>query len=157
MAESVGVGDKFPSKELVASDGRRLDLESLSGPAVIYIYPADGSSTCTLQAISFNRALADYQSAGVALVGISIDDDDSHRGFASDQGLQFPLVTDPGGELSTRVGVMRESGEFSGYPLRTTFLVDQDAVVREVWQPADEELRDHPAQVLAAARALTDG
>jgi len=157
MAESVGVGDTFPKQELVASDGQRLDIGSLDGPAVIYIYAADGSSTCTLQAIEFNRALADYQSAGVALVGISIDDDDSHRGFASEQGLQFPLVSDPGGELSTRVGVMRDSGEFRGYPLRTTFLLDRDAVVREVWQPADEELRDHPAQALAAARALTGG
>ena len=89
-AESVKVGDKFPVSELVASDGQRLDLESLAGPAVVYFYPADGTSTCTIQAIEFNRALDDYEAANVALVGVSVDDDESHRCFAEDQGLRVP-------------------------------------------------------------------
>ena len=61
MTESVKVGDKFPVSELVASDGQRLDLESLPGPAVVYFYPADGTSTCTLEAVEFNRAIDDYE------------------------------------------------------------------------------------------------
>ncbi len=56
--------------------------------------------TCTLQAVEFNRAVDDYQAANVALVGVSVDDDESHRCFAADQGLRFPLVSDDGGELT---------------------------------------------------------
>ena len=99
MAESVKVGDKFPVSELVASDGQRLDLGALAGPAVVYFYPADNTDGCTLQAIEFNRAFDDYAAANVALVGVSVDDDESHRCFAADHSLRFPLVADPEREL----------------------------------------------------------
>ncbi len=154
MQESVKVGDKFPVSELVASDGQRLDLESLAGPAVVYFYPADGTETCTLQAIEFNRALGDFKAAGVALVGVSVDDDESHRCFARDEGLEFPLVSDPDGELTGRLGLTKDYGEYGKLAGRVTLLLDQDAIVRQTWAPEEQDLKDHPGQTLAAARAL---
>ena len=154
MTESVKVGDKFPVSELVASDGQRLDLESLPGPAVVYFYPADGTSTCTLEAVEFNRAIDDYESANIALVGVSVDDDESHRCFAEEQGLRFPLVADVGGELSDKVGVIKDYGEYGKLAGRVTYLLDRDAIVRATWKPEEQDLKDHPGQALAAARAL---
>ena len=154
MKESVKVGDKFPVSELVASDGQRLDLEALAGPAVVYFYPADGTSTCTIQAVEFNRAVDDYQAANVALVGVSVDDDESHRCFAEDQGLRFPLVADVGGELTEKLGLIKDYGEYGKLAGRVTLLLDRDAVVRATWSPEEQDLRDHPGQVLDAARAL---
>jgi peroxiredoxin Q/BCP len=154
VAESVKVGDKFPVSELVASDGQRLDLESLPGPAVVYFYPADGTSTCTLEALEFNRAIDDYESANIALVGVSVDDDESHRCFAEEQGLRFPLVADVGGELSDKVGVIKDYGEYGKLAGRVTYLLDRDAIVRATWKPEEQDLQDHPGQALAAARAL---
>ena len=90
MEQSVKVGDKFPVSELVASDGQRLDLDALAGPAVVYFYPADGTPTCTLQAVEFNRAVDDYEAANVALVGVSVDDAESHRCFAAGRGPALP-------------------------------------------------------------------
>jgi peroxiredoxin Q/BCP len=154
VTESVKVGDKFPVSELVASDGRRLDLGSLPGPAVVYFYPADGTDGCTLQAVEFNRAVDDFAAANVALVGVSVDDDESHRCFAKDQGLRFPLVADAGGELTDTLGLIKDFGEYGKLAGRVTLLLDRDAVVRETWSPEEQDFKDHPAQVLTAARAL---
>jgi peroxiredoxin Q/BCP len=154
VQESVKVGDKFPVSELVASDGRRLDLESLAGPAVVYFYPADGTETCTIQAVEFNRAVDDYQAANVALVGVSVDDDESHRCFAEDQGLRFPLVADVGGELTGKLGLTKDYGEYGMLSGRVTILLDREAIVRATWAPEEQDLGDHPGQALEAARAL---
>jgi peroxiredoxin Q/BCP len=154
VRESVKVGERFPVSELVASDGQRLDLGSLAGPAVVYFYPADGTSTCTLQAVAFNRAVDDFKAANVALVGVSVDDEESHRCFAEDQGLRFPLVTDRGGELSEKVGVIKDYGEYGRLAGRVTFLLDRDAIVRATWTPEEQDLKDHPSEALEAARAL---
>ena len=154
MAESVKVGDKFPVSELVASDGQRLDLSALAGPAVVYFYPADNTDGCTLQAIEFNRAFDDYAAANVALVGVSVDDDESHRCFAEDQGLRFPLVADVGGELTARLGLTKDYGKYGMLAGRVTYLLDRDAIVRAAWSPEEQDLGDHPRQVLDAARAL---
>ncbi|MDX6571955.1 MAG: thioredoxin-dependent peroxiredoxin [Gaiellales bacterium] len=156
MTESIKVGDRFPVSELVASDGQRLDLEALQGPAVVYFYPADGSPVCTLQAVEFNRAVDDYQAANVALVGVSVDDDDSHRCFAEDEGLRFPLISDAGSELTSTLGLTKDYGEYGVLAGRVTLLLDRDAVVRATWAPGEQDLADHPSQVLAAARALEE-
>jgi peroxiredoxin Q/BCP len=154
VQESVKIGDKFPAGELVASDGQRLDLESLTGPAVVYFYPADGTPTCTIQAVEFNRAIDDYTAANVALVGVSVDDDESHRCFAEDQRLRFPLVADTDGALTERLGLIKDYGKYGKLPGRVTLLLDRDAVVRGTWSPEEQDLTDHPGQVLDAARAL---
>jgi len=154
VEQSVKVGDKFPVGELVASDGQRLDLESLAGPAVVYFYPADGTSTCTIQAVEFNRALGDFKAAGVALVGVSVDDDESHRCFAEDQALEFPLVSDSDGELTAKLGLTKDYGEYGKLAGRVTLLLDRDAIVRQTWSPEEQDLKDHPGQTLAAAREL---
>lgn len=154
MTESVRVGDKFPVSELVASDGRRLDLGSLSGPAVVYFYPQDSTDGCTLQAVEFNRAVDDFQAANVALVGVSVDDDESHRCFARDAGLRFPLVADSDRELTDKLGLVKDYGEYGKLAGRVTLLLDRDAIVRATWSPEEQDFKDHPGQVLAAARAL---
>lgn len=154
MLESVKVGDRFPVSELVASDGRRLDLEALAGPAVIYFYPADGTPGCTLQAVEFNRRVDEYEAANVALVGVSVDDDESHRCFAEDQGLRFPLVSDRGGELTGKLGLTKDYGEYGMLAGRVTLLLDRNAIVRATWSPEEPDFADHPAQALAAALAL---
>lgn len=154
MEQSVKVGDKFPVNELVASDGQRLDLDALAGPAVVYFYPADGTPTCTLQAVEFNRAIDDYKAANVALVGVSVDDAESHRCFAQDQGLRFPLVSDDGGELTDKLGLTKDYGEYGKLAGRVTLLLDRDAIIRETWSPEEQDLKNHPGQALDAARAL---
>ena len=154
MTEMIAIGDQFPTSKLALSGDRSLDLGALDGPAVLYFYPKDGTSTCTIQARQFNLAVPDYKAAGVTLVGVSVDDDESHRCFADDEGLQFPLLADPGGVLTKQVGLMKDYGDFGNLAERVTLLLDQNAVVRGVWSPQEQDLTDHPGQVLDAAKAL---
>ena len=87
-------------------------------------------------------------------MGVSVDDDESHRCFAADHGLRFPLVADPERELTDKLGLVKDFGEYGKLAGRVTILLDRDAVVRQTWAPQEQDFHDHPGQVLAAARAL---
>ena len=116
MTESVKVGDKFPVSELVASDGQRLDLGRSPGLRSCTSIPPTAPTTARLQAVEFNRAFDDYAAANVALVGVSVDDDESHRCFAEDHSLRFPLVADPGASSRTGSGSSRTTASTASSP-----------------------------------------
>lgn len=146
----LGLGAHFPVEALRevlgGADG------GLSGPTVVYFYPKDGTETCTRQAVELNRHLAEFQAAGVTLVGVSTDDGESHRCFAEDHGLGFPLLSDADRSLSRKVGVLRDFDEHGELAGRVTFLLDRTGTVRGVWDV--EDVVAHPAEVLAAAAGL---
>ena len=155
MTEQPGaIGSTFPAERLQATGGEVLDLTQLDGPAVIYFYPLDGTSTCTLQAVEFNRLAPRFREAGVTLVGVSSDDDESHRCFADDNDLSFPLVADPERKLIGELGIGKEFGDDGILSRRVTYLLDRDRTIRQVWEPKD--MPSHAAETLDAASNLTD-
>jgi peroxiredoxin Q/BCP len=110
---------------------------------VLYFYPRDFTSGCTLEARGFQRDLEAYRSRGAAVVGISADDGDSHLSFCGSEGLAYPLLSDPDGRVSRLYGSW-----LSPYSQRHTFLIDPQGVLRQIWtavRPAG-----HSAEVLAA-------
>ena len=113
----------------------------------LYFYPRDFTSGCTLEARGFQRALADFEAAGAAVVGISADDPDDHAAFCSSEGLAYPLLSDPGGAVSRRYGSW-----LAPFSQRHTFLLDPDGVLRAIWtavRPAG-----HAQEVLAELQRL---
>lgn len=94
----------------------------------LYFYPRDFTSGCTLEARGFQRALADFQAAGAAVVGISADDPEDHAAFCSSEGLAYPLLSDPGGLVSRRYGSW-----LAPYSQRHSFLIDPEGVLRASW------------------------
>jgi peroxiredoxin Q/BCP len=153
MAQArVAVGARFPDDVLETHTGGRIDLTSLGGLAVVYFYPADNTPGCTKEALAFDRVYDEFIAAGVTVVGVSVDDVDSHKCFADDHALRFPLVADTGGELTRRLGVLKDYGEYGELAARVTFLLDRDGVIRQIWEVTDPTT--HPQEVLAAARAL---
>jgi thioredoxin-dependent peroxiredoxin len=151
---AVGVGDRWPVATLESHDGGRIDFTALEGPVVVYFYPKDGTPTCTREAIEFNRAWDRYRDAGVGLVGVSVDTAADHECFVADEGLRFPLVSDPDGRIARLVGVLADYGRYGELAARVTFLVDRDGIVRRVWRLEDGDVAAHPGQALAAAREL---
>ena len=125
-----------------------LSLEDFRGQwLALYFYPRDFTSGCTLEARGFQRALADFQAAGAAVVGISADGAEDHAAFCSSEGLAYPLLSDPGGEVSRRYGSW-----LPPFSQRHTFLIDPDGMLRAVWtavRPAG-----HAAEVLAELQRL---
>jgi peroxiredoxin Q/BCP len=151
---AVGVGDRWPVATLETHDGGRIDFTALGGPMVVYFYPKDGTPTCRREAIEFNRAYDRYRDAGVGLVGVSVDSTSEHECFAADEGLRFPLVSDPDGRIARLLGVLADYGKYGELAARVTFLVDREGIVRRVWRLEDGDVAAHPDQALATARGL---
>lgn len=141
------VGDRFPTESLVRAGA------ALLGPTVVYFYPKDGTETCRLEAAAFQREAPRYRAAGVEVVGVSTDDDESHRCFADEEGIGFRLVSDPDAALTASVGALKDYGEYGELAARVTFLLDDEGTVRQVFDVADDVTSD-PAVVLAEARRL---
>jgi peroxiredoxin Q/BCP len=107
----------------------RLALSDLLGSwLVLYFYPRDFTGGCTLEARGFQRDLQAFQAANAKVVGISADDPDSHASFCSEEGLAFPLLSDPGGQVSRLYGSW-----IAPFSQRHTFLIDPNGVLRASW------------------------
>lgn len=95
---------------------------------VLYFYPRDFTGGCTLEARGFQKDLARFKAAGAAVVGVSADDASSHSDFCSSEGLVFPLLSDPAGQVSGRYGSW-----LAPFSQRHTFLIDPEGILRARW------------------------
>ena len=96
MSDRLSPGDRAPDFDLTAADGTQVSLADLAGKkAVIYFYPKAMTPGCTTQAIDFQAADEDLRTAGYAVVGISPDRPEALARFAEQEGLGFPLLSDP--------------------------------------------------------------
>jgi thioredoxin-dependent peroxiredoxin len=118
----LGIGDLAPEFSLPDQDGRRWALSDLisDGRAVVYFYPADFTPGCTREACLFRDRYDAMAEADVPLVGISPQDEASHRRFASAFGLQFPLLADPDKQVIRAFGV---DGPLGFGVRRVTYLI----------------------------------
>lgn len=93
---------------------------------VLYFYPQDFTPGCTLEAKRFQQDLKEYQARNAQIIGVSVDNVDSHREFCDEEGLKFPLLADTKGKVSKTYGSW-----LSGRSLRHTYLIDPDGILRE--------------------------
>jgi peroxiredoxin Q/BCP len=153
MAE-LKVGRKAPQFRLPGDDGRT--LSDLAGsPVVVFFYPQDDTETCTIEATDFSALSAEFGKLGAVVVGISPDSDTSHAKFTRKYGLKMPLVADPDLKLAKAYGVWAEKELFGRRYMgivRTTFLIDRDGKVSQIW--AKVRVKNHAQHVLEAAKAL---
>lgn len=123
-------------------------LEDFAGEwLVLYFYPRDFTSGCTLEARGFQQALPQFRARSARVVGVSADGPDDHAAFCSSEGLVYPLLSDPGGRVSRQYGSW-----MAPFSLRHTFLIDPQGIVRARWtgvRPAG-----HAAEVLATLEQL---
>ncbi|MCS5690715.1 peroxiredoxin [Cyanobium sp. FGCU-6] len=126
----------------------QLGLEDFSGRwLVLYFYPRDFTSGCTLEARGFQNDLSRFGAHNAAVVGVSADDGDSHASFCDSEGLAFPLLSDSGGSVSRAYGSW-----IPPFSQRHTFLIDPQGTLRAVWtavRPAG-----HSQEVLAELQRL---
>lgn len=144
------VGQPFPNFSLLDQDAKTVTNADLAGaPAVIYFYPKDDTSGCTQEACEFRDALPNFE--GARVVGVSPDSAKSHRKFADKFGLNFTLLADTEQRLAEACGVWVEKSMYGRTYMgveRTTFLLDADGVVRQVWRKVKPA--GHAESVLAA-------
>ncbi len=146
-------GSRVPEFSLTAGTGEVVDSRELRGrPWVIYFYPKDHTSGCTIETRAFGRLLADFRAAGAAVYGCSVGDVDAKRDFAASCGApDLPLLADPDHRVAEMFGAWGQRSGGEGV-LRNTFLVDSDGVVARAWTGVQPE--GHAEEVLQAVRGL---
>lgn len=149
-------GDKAPDFALPTGDGDTLKLSALKGkPVVLYFYPKDDTSGCTLEAKDFSQLAPDFRKAGVEVIGLSPDSIESHRKFAKKHGLKVRLAADAEKAVVNAYGVWVEKSMYGRRYMgveRSTFLIDAKGRIARSWRKV--KVPGHAAEVLAAAKAL---
>jgi peroxiredoxin Q/BCP len=141
-------GAMAPELSATAHDGTVVALRELDKPAVVYFYPKDDTPGCTKEACAFRDIWAEYEQAGVLVIGVSTDDDASHREFASKHELTFPLIADTDKRWATAFGVSVKAG----YAERVSFLLDATGKLANVYPGVDPGV--HAREVLDDAAKL---
>ncbi len=142
-------GAAAPALWAQAHDGTLIDLSRLGGrPTLVFFYPKDGTPGCTTEACAFRDVWDRYEAAGVAIVGVSADSLESHRAFAAQHQLPFPLVADEDGTWAKAFGV----DSTLGMTRRESFLIGPDGAVVKVYPGVDPGV--HATDVLGDVRAL---
>lgn len=113
---------------------------------VLYFYPKDFTSGCTLEARRFQQDLPKYNDKNVQILGVSVDDVDSHAEFCESEGLKFPLLADTDGKVS------KSYGSWMGVSLRHTYIIDPKGILREQYLGVQPAI--HSTEVLARLNEL---
>jgi peroxiredoxin Q/BCP len=146
-------GQPAPDFSLEADDGSTVDLASLRGSTVaLYFYPKDDTTGCTAQACEFRDMKADYDAAGVRVVGVSPDPLKSHTKFRDKYELPFTLLSDPDHEAAEAYGVWVEKSMYGRTYMgieRSTFVIGPDGILKEALYKVKP--KGHAASVLELA------
>ena len=151
-ADFPAVGAPAPDFKLMNDQGKESSLKDFRGQwVVLYFYPKDFTSGCTIQARNFQRDLAKYQERKAVIVGVSLDSADSHKEFCAKEGLNFRLLADTDAKVSTAYNSLMEH-EGQKYSARNTFLIDPQGKIARVFVKAKPA--SNSEEVLAAIDEL---
>jgi peroxiredoxin Q/BCP len=137
--KSVEKGMLAPDFSLPSDEGENVSLIGLRGKRVVlYFYPRDDTPGCTIQACDFRNAMPRFEGVDAVVLGVSPDSEESHRRFREKFALTFPLLADEDHAVAEAYGAWGETPWGVGIQ-RSTFLIDADGVVSEVWRNVNPE------------------
>lgn len=148
-------GSTAPDFTMKDKSGRSIKLSDLRGKksVVVYFYPKDFTPGCTMEATEFSRDYNKFVDAGIEIVGISPDDEQSHQKFRAKMGMPYPLVADTDNAVSKKYGVYGLKSfmgrEYMGVN-RSTFLVDKSGKIVKIYKKVKPA--GHSLEVLDALR-----
>ncbi|MBR4239001.1 MAG: thioredoxin-dependent thiol peroxidase [Prevotella sp.] len=148
----MNIGDKAP--ELLGRDenGNELKISNFKGKKlVLYFYPKDSTPGCTSEACNLRDNYQRLLERGYAVVGVSVQDEKSHKRFIEKYQLPFPLIADTDHTLVETFGVWGEkkmAGRTYMGTLRTTFVIDEEGRVAEIYGPKQIKVKEHAEQIL---------
>jgi peroxiredoxin Q/BCP len=146
------VGTPAPDFTLNSQDGKPVSLQEFRGKwVVLYFYPKDMTTGCTIEAHNFQRDLPKYDAKNAVILGVSVQDEKTHQEFCAKDGLTFKLLADTNTQVSEKYGSVMNLGVVK-LSARHTFLIDPNSVVRKVWTNVD--VKTHSDEVLAAIAEL---
>jgi len=146
------VGATAPEVTLPSNEGKQISLKDYRGKWVIlYFYPKDFTSGCTLEAQSFQRDLPKFNQADAVILGVSVDNSESHKNFCAKEGLNFKLLADTDAKVSQAYGSVKE---YNGAKLsaRNTFIINPEGKIAKVFTGVKPQT--HSEEVLQALAEL---
>lgn len=151
MSTTCKPGQKAPDFKAKDQDGNTVSLKDFKGKKVaLYFYPRDNTPTCTTQACNLRDNFTLLQQAGIVILGVSDDDEKSHKKFEQKFGLPFPLLVDAGNHIAEAYGVWGlkkfMGREFMGVH-RTTFLINETGRIDHVIEKVVS--KDHAGQIMS--------
>lgn len=141
---TLATGTKAPNFTTTDDEGNTVSLSDFAGKTVVlYFYPKDDTPGCTKEAQSFRDSYAEYQGKDMVVLGVSRDDEASHKKFKEKYGLPFQLLVDTDGAITKAYDV-----EGGGYSKRVTYIIDGEGTIAQV----DENVKTgtHAQDILAA-------
>jgi peroxiredoxin Q/BCP len=146
-------GQRMPDFALPDSKGNSISSNDLLGKKVVlYFYPKDETAGCTIEACNFRDDFGEYARRGARVIGVSMDNQQSHQDFARKFALPFELLCDTDGTLGKLFGAYSEGVSSSGRPYKTlnrlTFVIDAQGIIRKVFANVNQNLFGHSQEVL---------
>src|SRR5271154_864665 len=142
------VGSAAPEFTLNSQEGTPVSLKDYRGKwVVLYFYPKDFTSGCTIEAHNFQRDLSQYEQKKVVIIGVSVDSADSHKQFCTKEGLNFKLLADTDHKVSTTYNSVMTFGT-TEVASRHTFIINPEGKIVKVF--TEVHPNEHSAEVLSA-------
>lgn len=140
---SLAVGTVAPEFTVKDTNGNTVSLSDFKGKTVIlYFYPKDDTPGCTKEAQGFRDAYPEYQGKDMVVLGVSMDDEASHKAFTEKYGLPFQLLADTDGAITKAYDV-----EGGGYSKRVTYIIDGEGTISKVFDTVNTA--SHAQDILA--------
>jgi peroxiredoxin Q/BCP len=140
---SLSVGSTAPNFNSLDTNGKTVSLSDLAGKTVVlYFYPKDDTPGCTKEACSFRDNYSDYEGKDIVVLGVSLDDTDSHQAFTQKYNLPFPLLADTDGSLMKAYDV-----DGGGYAKRVSYVIDGTGTIVKVYDSVNTQT--HARDILA--------
>jgi thioredoxin-dependent peroxiredoxin len=145
-------GAQAPGFSLPSQEGAQISLDQYKGKwVVLYFYPKDFTSGCTVEAHNFQHDIDKYTQKNAVILGVSVDNVDSHKSFCTKEGLNFKLLADPNHTVVQQYGSIMDHNGMT-LAARNTFLIDPSGVIRKVYLKVNPQ--GHSEEVLADLQQL---
>lgn len=146
------IGDRIPDILGINQDGEEVKASDFTGhKLILYFYPKDSTPGCTAEACSFRDNFSELRKAGYQILGVSVDNEKSHKKFIEKQQLPFPLIADVDKKLVEAFGVWGEktlAGRKYMGTFRTTFLINESGIIESIIGPKEIKTKEHAEQIL---------
>lgn len=146
------IGQRLPEILGKDQDGKEIRLSDFAGKKlVLYAYPKDSTPGCTSEACDLRDNYERFLTQGYAIVGVSIQDEKSHKRFIEKHQLPFPLIADTEQQLVNELGIFGEKkmcGRTYMGTFRTTFITDENGIVQRIFTPKEIKVKEHARQIL---------
>jgi peroxiredoxin Q/BCP len=136
----LAAGNPFPSFSLPNQDGKTVNLSDFAGQwLVVYFYPKDDTPGCTVQGKAFTASKADFDAAGIKVLGVSSDDVTSHKNFSHKFAFTIELLSDTNSKLMNTLGLGQSEWKGMKFWDRTTFVVDPEGMISKVYEKVNPD------------------